>query len=89
MDFAFHEDMYQLIDHIFYDGRHLFQIGEQALRLREKHLGRTRVSMLPCRCHKAPEAAACETPWLYRQTLSFVVQLADFQPRKTDVASLH
>ncbi|CAE7390563.1 abcG22 [Symbiodinium sp. CCMP2592] len=29
-------DMYQLIDHIFYDGRHLFQLGEQALRLREK-----------------------------------------------------
>ncbi|CAE7602693.1 Dnah1 [Symbiodinium sp. CCMP2456] len=33
------EDMYQLIDHIFYDGRHLFQLGEQALRLREKCLG--------------------------------------------------
>lgn len=30
------EDMYQLIDHIFYDGRHLFEQGEQALRLREK-----------------------------------------------------
>ncbi|CAK9050576.1 ABC transporter G family member 22 [Durusdinium trenchii] len=30
------EDMYQLIDHIFYDGRHLFGQGEQALRLREK-----------------------------------------------------
>jgi len=30
------EDMYQLIDHIFYDGRHLFEPGEQALRLREK-----------------------------------------------------
>ena len=31
--------MYQLIDHIFYDGRHLFDQGEQALRLREKWLG--------------------------------------------------
>lgn len=31
--------MYQLIDHIFYDGRHLFEQGEQALRLREKPLG--------------------------------------------------
>ncbi|CAJ1384340.1 unnamed protein product [Effrenium voratum] len=30
------EDMYQLIDHIFYEGRHLFRQGEQALRLREK-----------------------------------------------------
>ncbi|CAK9014441.1 unnamed protein product [Durusdinium trenchii] len=32
------QDMYQLIDHIFYDGRHLFGQGEQALRLREKPL---------------------------------------------------
>jgi hypothetical protein len=31
--------MYQLIDHIFYDGRHLFEQGEQALRLREKPPG--------------------------------------------------
>ena len=32
--------MYQLIDHIFYDGRSLFEQGEQALRLREKPLGK-------------------------------------------------
>ena len=34
------QDMYQLIDHMFYDGRHLFQLGEQALRLREKCFGK-------------------------------------------------
>ena len=33
------QDMYQLINHIFYDGRHLFEQGEQALRLREKPRG--------------------------------------------------
>lgn len=33
------EDMYQLIDHIFYNGRGLFSLGEQALRLREKLMG--------------------------------------------------
>lgn len=45
------EDMYQLIDHIFYDGRHLFQLGEQALRLREKktddHADRDWLALMP------------------------------------------
>lgn len=33
------EDMYQLIDHIFYNGRGLFNCGQQALRLRERLQG--------------------------------------------------
>mmetsp|Transcript_357 Transcript_357/g.959 ORF Transcript_357/g.959 Transcript_357/m.959 type:complete len:1144 (-) Transcript_357:162-3593(-) len=45
------EDMYQLIDHIFYDGRSLFQLGEQALRLREKktddHADRDWLALMP------------------------------------------
>lgn len=43
--FGSRQDMYQLIDHIFYEGRHLFRQGEQALRLREKHLGRHKTQM--------------------------------------------